>query len=178
MRNYELIKEAAGAAAKQWPFVLGRLGIEVPDSPRRHTSCPACDCRASEAEQKTSVQRESQQEEQQRQQKEAAEAQRRRDDFESQYGRLSGQATEGESEYLIGKGLGGFAFPVLPDGSLLLPLVDKCGAVVAAQTITPQGEKRLVRGSAKRGAYHAVNAPESPATMLIAEGLATALSVH
>ncbi|MGA3821838.1 toprim domain-containing protein, partial [Escherichia coli] len=46
------------------------------------------------------------------------------------------------------------------------------------QTITPQGEKRLLTGSAKRGAYHAVNAPESPQSVLIAEGLATALSVH
>ncbi|MBR7415434.1 toprim domain-containing protein, partial [Klebsiella quasipneumoniae] len=39
-------------------------------------------------------------------------------------------------------------------------------------------EKRLLTGSAKRGAYHAVNAPESPQSVLIAEGLATALSVH
>ena len=141
------------------------------------------DYRAAQTDQTAASQRreqleaDRQQREQERQQQ-AAEAQRRRDDFESQYGRLSGQATEGESEYLIGKGLDGFTFPVLPDGSLLLPLVDKSGAVVAAQTITPQGEKRLVRGSAKRGAYHAVNAPESPATVLIAEGLATALSVH
>jgi putative DNA primase/helicase len=65
----------------------------------------------------------------------------------------------------------------MPDGSLLLELVDESGAV-AAQTITPQGEKRLLTGSAKRGAYHAVNAPESPQSVLIAEGLATALSVH
>ncbi|EMQ0022896.1 DUF927 domain-containing protein, partial [Enterobacter hormaechei] len=61
---------------------------------------------------------------------------------------------------------------------LLLELVDESGAVAAAQTITPQGEKRLLTGSAKRGAYHAVNAPEQPQSVLIAEGLATALSVH
>ncbi|MCV5445483.1 toprim domain-containing protein, partial [Escherichia coli] len=48
----------------------------------------------------------------------------------------------------------------------------------AAQTITPQGEKRLLTGSAKRGAYHAVNAPEQPQAVIIAEGLATTLSVH
>lgn len=66
----------------------------------------------------------------------------------------------------------------MPDGSLLLELVDESGAVAAAQTITPHGEKRLLTGSAKRGAYHAVNAPESPQSVLIAEGLATALSVH
>jgi putative DNA primase/helicase len=66
----------------------------------------------------------------------------------------------------------------LPDGSILLELVDESGAVAAAQTITPQGEKRLLTGSAKRGAYHAVNAPEQPQEVIIAEGLATTLSVH
>lgn len=86
--------------------------------------------------------------------------------------------TQGESDYLQSKGLTGFNYPVMSDGSLLLPLVDESGAVVAAQTITPHGEKRLLTGSAKRGAYHAVNAPEQPQSVLIAEGLATALSVH
>jgi putative DNA primase/helicase len=86
--------------------------------------------------------------------------------------------TQGESEYLQSKGLTGFNYPLMPDGSLLLELVDESGAVAAAQTITPQGEKRLLTGSAKRGAYHAVNAPEQPQSVLIAEGLATALSVH
>jgi putative DNA primase/helicase len=51
--------------------------------------------------------------------------------------------------------------PVLASGSLLL-LVDDSGAVTAAQTITPQGEKRLLTGSAKRGAFHAVNVADSP----------------
>jgi hypothetical protein len=88
------------------------------------------------------------------------------------------RAIQGESEYLQSKGLTGFNYPLMPDGSLLLELVDESGAVAAAQTITPQGEKRLLTGSAKRGAYHAVNAPESPQSVLIAEGLATALSVH
>nr|WP_269846445.1 toprim domain-containing protein [Shimwellia pseudoproteus] len=87
-------------------------------------------------------------------------------------------ATQGESEYLLDKGLDYFTFPTLPDGTLLLALTDESGEVAAAQTITPQGEKRLLTGSAKRGAYHAVNAAESPQSVLIAEGLATALSVH
>ncbi|MVY05752.1 DNA primase, partial [Escherichia coli] len=87
-------------------------------------------------------------------------------------------ANQGESEYLTGKGLDGFTLPILPDGSILLPLVDEVGAVVAAQTITRAGVKRLVAGSAKRGAYHAVNTPDDPQTVLIAEGLATALTCH
>ncbi|ELF1049135.1 DUF927 domain-containing protein [Enterobacter asburiae] len=121
---------------------------------------------------------ERQQREQERQKQAAESAGQRRATFASLYAEKRQSVTQGESEYLIAKGLDGFTFPLLPDGSVLLELVDESGAVAAAQTITPQGEKRLLTGSAKRGAYHAVNAPESPQSVLIAEGLATALSVH
>ncbi|MEH3466467.1 DUF927 domain-containing protein [Enterobacter roggenkampii] len=121
---------------------------------------------------------ERQQREQERQKQAAESAGQRRATFASLYAEKRQSVTQGESEYLIAKGLDGFTFPLLPDGSVLLELVDESGAVTAAQTITPHGEKRLLTGSAKRGAYHAVNAPESPQSVLIAEGLATALSVH
>ena len=116
--------------------------------------------------------------EQERLQRAAGEAQQRRATFSRLYDEKRQNATQGESEYLTGKGLYGFTFPMLSDGSILLPLVDESGAVTAAQTITTQGEKRLLTGSAKRGAYHAVNSQEQPQSVLIAEGLATALSVH
>ncbi|WP_406917125.1 primase-helicase zinc-binding domain-containing protein [Klebsiella oxytoca] len=116
--------------------------------------------------------------EQERQQRAAVDVQQRRATFSHLYDEKRQSATQGESEYLTGKGLGGFTFPMLPDGSILLPLVDEAGAVVAAQTITRAGVKRLVAGSAKRGAYHAVNTAEDPQTVLIAEGLATALTCH
>ncbi|EPK3140139.1 TPA: toprim domain-containing protein, partial [Enterobacter cloacae] len=121
---------------------------------------------------------ERQQREQERQKQAAESAGQRRATFASLYAEKRQSVTQGESEYLIAKGLDRFTFPLLPDGSVLLELVDESGAVAAAQTITPQGEKRLLTGSAKRGAYHAVNAPEQPQSVLIAEGLATALSVH
>lgn len=121
---------------------------------------------------------ERQQREQERQKQAAESAGQRRATFASLYAEKRQSVTQGESEYLMAKGLDGFTFPLLPDGSVLLELVDESGAVAAAQTITPQGEKRLLTGSAKRGAYHAVNAAESPQSVLIAEGLATALSVH
>lgn len=121
---------------------------------------------------------ESQRREQERQKKAVEDAEQRRSVFVSHYQRLTTESLPGESQYLAGKGLSGFTFPILTDGSILLPLVDESGAVTAAQAITPMGEKRLLTGSAKRGAYHAVNAPESPQSVLIAEGLATALSVH
>lgn len=119
-----------------------------------------------------------QQREQERQKQAAEDAEQRRATFARLYTGMRLRSIQGESEYLQSKGLTGFKYPLMPDGSLLLELVDESGAVAAAQTITPHGEKRLLTGSAKRGAYHAVNAPESPQSVLIAEGLATALSVH
>ncbi len=142
------------------------------------------DYRTAEADQKAASQRreqletERQQREQERQRQAEENAEQRRATFACMYAEMRQNATQGEPEYLKTKGLGGFTFPILPDGSLLLALVDEYGAVTAAQTITPQGEKRLLKGSAKRGAYHTVNAPDEPQAVLIAEGLATALSVH
>lgn len=98
--------------------------------------------------------------------------------FADRYRKLGQKATFGESPYLQRKGLMGFTFPILPDGSLLLPLVDGDGVITGAQRITPAGEKRLLADSAKKGSYYAVNAVEAPKSILIAEGLATALSVH
>lgn len=142
------------------------------------------DYRASQTDQTAASQRreqleaDRQQREQERQQQAAEDAEQRRATFTRLYAGMRQNVTQGESDYLQSKGLTGFNYPLMPDGSLLLDLVDESGAVTAAQTITPQGEKRLLTGSAKRGAYHAVNAPESPQSVLIAEGLATALSVH
>ncbi|MBA7944908.1 TOPRIM and DUF927 domain-containing protein [Citrobacter sp. RHBSTW-00271] len=139
---------------------------------------------AAETDQKAASQKreqletERQQREQKRQKQATEDAEQRRATFARLYAEMRQSVTEGESEYLTAKGLTGFNYPILPDGSLLLALVDESGAVTAAQTITPQGEKRILTGSVKRGAYHAINAPESPQTVLIAEGLATALSVH
>lgn len=230
MRNIDIIREVTSAAAGKWPYVLAGLSIDVPDSSRRHSPCPACggtdrfrfddngrgnficnqcgagdgldlikkvnncdtteaaqlaadvlgiDYRAAQTDPTAASQRREQleayrqQRELERQQQAAEDAEQRRATFARLYAGMRQSVTQGESEYLQSKGLTGFNYPVMSDGSLLLPLVDESGAVVAAQTITPQGEKRLLTGSAKRGAYHAVNAPESPQSVLIAEGLAT-----
>lgn len=130
------------------------------------------------SQRQSQLEAERQQREQERQQQAAADAEQRRAMFVTKYQTLAQQVAPGESQYLKSKGLEGFTFPILPNGSLLLTLVDESGDVTAAQTITPPGEKRLVSGSAKRGAYHAINAPEAPHTIVIAEGLATALSAH
>ncbi|KLP24679.1 TOPRIM and DUF927 domain-containing protein [Enterobacter roggenkampii] len=235
MRNIDFIREVTHAAAGQWPFVLAGLHINIPDSPRKHTACPACggtdrfrfddngrgsficnqcgagdgldlikkvnncdttsaaqlaadvlgiDYRAAQTDPAAASQRreqleaDRQQREQEHQQQTAEDAEQRRATFARLYAGMRQNVTQGESDYLQSKGLTGFNYPAMPDGSLLLPLVDESGAVAAAQTITPHGQKRLLTGSAKRGAYHAVNAPGQPQEVIIAEGLATTLSAH
>ncbi|WP_140919733.1 TOPRIM and DUF927 domain-containing protein [Limnobaculum xujianqingii] len=107
------------------------------------------------------------------------EAVSRHQTFLTRYTGLRENAIEHEHSYLTGKGLTGFLFPVLADGRLLASLVDESGAVSAAQTITPAGDKRLLTGSTKKGAFYPVQkAPERVSVIIIAEGLATALSVH
>lgn len=119
-----------------------------------------------------------QQQELERQQSDAAEAARRRHRFESQYQTLSSQAIAGESAYLNDKGLTGFTFPLLLDGSVLLALENDSGEVMAAQTIKPAGEKKVLFGSAKRGAWHLVNQPQEVKEIIIGEGLATTITAH
>ncbi|HBS9294676.1 TPA: toprim domain-containing protein [Klebsiella pneumoniae] len=90
---------------------------------------------------------------------------------------MTAKALPGQSAYLTSKGLT-CPFPLLPDGSLVLVLKNAAGATTGAQVIKPDGSKRLVAGTVKKGACYVVNSIKSPETVIIAEGLATALSVH
>ncbi|CAK8744495.1 hypothetical protein SODG_007608 [Sodalis praecaptivus] len=84
----------------------------------------------------------------------------------------------GESVYLNNKGLQG-PHPLLKDGSLLLVLRTMAGTVTGAQTIRPTGEKRLLAGTKKKGAFIPVgDIPENPDSVVITEGYATALTVQ
>lgn len=142
------------------------------------------DYRTAETDQKAASQRreqlaqQRQKQEQEYQQQQAESEAERRAAFGAEYQRLSELATEGESEYLTGKGLDGVIAKCLPDGSMLLPLTNSTGEIVAAQTISKIGSKKHLYGSAKQGAYHAVNAPQQPQAVILAEGYATALSVN
>lgn len=90
---------------------------------------------------------------------------------------LVAKASPGQSAYLASKGLQ-CPFPMLSDGSLLLVLKNGAGATTGAQVIKPDGSKRLVAGTVKKGSFCVVNSGETPGTVIIAEGLATALSVQ
>ena len=90
---------------------------------------------------------------------------------------LTAKASPGQSAYLTSKRLQ-CPFPMLSDGSLLLVLKNGAGATTGAQVIKPDGSKRLVAGTVKKGSFCVVNSGETPETVIIAEGLATALSVQ
>ncbi|WP_337065164.1 DUF927 domain-containing protein [Rouxiella badensis] len=132
---------------------------------------------AAASQRREQMEAERQQREQEHHQQFAADEARRREAFQRKYQVLAAQAQTGESAYLTTKGLTGFSFPVMVDGTLLLELVNEPGTVAAAQTITADGVKKMVFGSAKHGAYHSVNAPENPQDIIITEGLATALTL-
>ena len=80
----------------------------------------------------------------------------------------------------------------LPDGTLVVPLIngERVGlfetarehfGVVSLQTIAPNGDKRLMSGAQKQGAYFPIGdgaARISPTHVIIAEGVATADAAH
>lgn len=77
--------------------------------------------------------------------------------------------------YLQRKGVGVHGLRQLAD-RLLIPMRDAAGALWAVQSITPDGEKRFLRGARKRGLYHAIG-PQVGDVLCIAEGYATAASI-
>lgn len=87
-------------------------------------------------------------------------------------------AVMGESAYLAAKGLPGRSVPLLKDGSILLTLRDCAGTVMGGQLIRPDGSKRLLSGTAKRGAFIPViePLPGNADAVVIAEGYASAVS--
>ncbi|WP_258087186.1 toprim domain-containing protein [Xenorhabdus bovienii] len=91
---------------------------------------------------------------------------------------LMAQTVAGQSPYLAAKGLD---FPnqrLLLNNSTLLALTTLDKKVTGAQIIEPNGEKKLLSGSQKKGAFIALSELEAfPDTVIITEGYATALTV-
>ncbi|ENW9431800.1 toprim domain-containing protein, partial [Salmonella enterica] len=109
--------------------------------------------------------------------KEASDGQKPAPDIAAKVATMSRKTTPKESPYLAGKGLTGFTPPTLPDGKIFLELVDVNGKTRGAQTIAPDGTKKLIHGTRKTGAFIAPDPlPETPETIIIAEGVATAIS--
>ncbi|HEJ9686793.1 DUF927 domain-containing protein [Proteus mirabilis] len=110
--------------------------------------------------------------------KQANEKREKHKRFIERYNRTIANVQRGRSDYLKAKGLHGFEMDLLQDGSLIIPLLDACGVITGAQTIKPNGDKRLLSDSSKSGSYYPINEPVNVSTVIIAEGLATALTCH
>ncbi|OWF77192.1 DNA primase [Yersinia kristensenii] len=95
---------------------------------------------------------------------------------------LVAKTVSGESHYLLNKGLPSPSQALLSDGSLLLVLQTMEGVITGAQVIKPDGTKRLISGTIKKGSFIPVRLPpissnEPVVTVLIAEGNATGVTV-
>ncbi|MBE8598143.1 toprim domain-containing protein [Xenorhabdus sp. BG5] len=92
---------------------------------------------------------------------------------------LMAKTVAGQSHYLTVKGLFCPNQRLLEDGSLLLPLTTLSKAVTGAQIIKLNGEKKLLSGSQKKGAFIALSElGDNPDTVVITEGYATALTIN
>ncbi len=90
----------------------------------------------------------------------------------------------GQSPYLVRKGVQGHGVRYLADGTLLVPMSDAAGELQNLQRIAPERpadggpEKRFIPGGRKSGLWHVVGQAEGAPVLLLAEGYATAASMH
>ena len=94
----------------------------------------------------------------------------------------SGSET-GESAYLIRKGVQPYGVRFGADGWLLVPLRDASGRLWNVQRIAPDNpasgpDKLFLKGGRKSGLWHWCGDPAGAAVLLVAEGYATAASLH
>ena len=87
-------------------------------------------------------------------------------------------AAGGTSGYLNRKGVQGYGVRCLNDGTVLMPLRDATGKLWNLQRIDARGEKRFHPRGRVSGCYHLIGELASSAWVLIAEGYATAATLH
>ncbi|MDC9597762.1 AAA family ATPase [Xenorhabdus anantnagensis] len=91
---------------------------------------------------------------------------------------LMAQTVAGQSPYLTAKGLQHLDQRLLFDNSTVLTLTTLDKKITGAQIIKPNGEKKLLSGSQKKGAFIALSELEASSdTVIITEGYATALTI-
>lgn len=80
--------------------------------------------------------------------------------------------------YLQRKGIGAHGARVTGDGRLMVPLFNAEGKLCSLQYIDADGEKRYHAGGETGGAYWWIGAMEEGRTIYLAEGFATAATIH
>jgi putative DNA primase/helicase len=95
----------------------------------------------------------------------------------------SAASDEGISPYLARKGVQPYGVRFTPDGWLLVPVRDEAGQLHNLQRIAPGAaagdpDKLFLAGGRKSGLWHMLGDPAGAAVLLVAEGYATAASLH
>ena len=109
-----------------------------------------------------------------------AELTRRRETAADVVGRIwsEAQAASPEHPYLQRKGIATHGARVTGDGRLIVPLYSPDGELVSLQYIDASSEKKYHPGGQTGGAYWWLGALEDAKTIYIAEGFATAATIH
>ena len=84
---------------------------------------------------------------------------------------------QGDEPYLNKKGIQSHSgMKRLADGTIVVPLVDG-QRITSLQTITPNGDKRMMSQAPKQGSFYPIGDRKNPERVFIAEGVATAETV-
>lgn len=86
--------------------------------------------------------------------------------------------TPDESDYLQRKGIAPHGTRIDVDGRLIVPVHGPDGEMQSLQFIAPNGEKRFLPDGKMGGGWCSIGTPAAGAPMLLAEGFATAASLH
>lgn len=92
--------------------------------------------------------------------------------------RIASEEGAGEHAYLRRKGVRAYGVRVARNGALLIPLCGADGVVQNLQRIDAAGQKRFLARGRVAGLFHALGKLDNAAAILLAEGYATAASVH
>ena len=172
--TWKSVKPSGGVTIATLLHLAQQHGFELPKSDAAAPAAPD----AAEVERQRQQRAEREQDERQaRQQTHAEAAQRAR--------ALWDAATEAPADhgYLRRKGVQPHGLRVGADGWLLVPMRDAEGTLWNVQRIAPEqpakgSDKLFQKGGRKTGLWHMLGDPAGAATLLLAEGYATAASVH
>jgi len=90
----------------------------------------------------------------------------------------SASAAHPDHPYLARKGIGTHGARLTGDGRLVVPLFDKDGQLCSLQYISHDGGKLYHPGGEAGGKFWMVGTMDEPGTLYVAEGFATAATVH
>ena len=90
----------------------------------------------------------------------------------------SAQSASAEHPYLAKKGIGVHGARITGDGRLVVPLYDQDGTLASLQYIAHDGGKLYHPGGQTGGKFWMVGSLDEPGTLFVAEGFATAATIH